>query len=175
VFQRPLEDGSRVALRGRRCSSPGPRRRFAILKAPARTPQTLGAMSDLRGSNLTEDLGMIDTSRGPGALSLTGRHTPSAGERWSRGPGSDREVRLIVGRTAAEDQAATDLPALSRTKVDTAPLRSRARSESKAATSVVREEHTHPHRLDKSRRGRFSGLTAGERTRRLYEQDASPG
>jgi hypothetical protein len=48
-------------------------------------------MSDLRGTNLTEDLGMIDASRGPGALSLRA-HTPSAGERWSRGPGSDLQV-----------------------------------------------------------------------------------
>jgi hypothetical protein len=71
-----------MALRGRRCSSPRPRRR----RHPARTPQTLGAMSDLRGSNPTEDFRMLDSSRGPGALSLRGRIRPRLGRGRAEAP-----------------------------------------------------------------------------------------
>ena len=48
VFQRPLEDGSRMALRGRRNSSPGPRRPRSVRRegssrrARARAPGSLG-------------------------------------------------------------------------------------------------------------------------------------
>ena len=50
AFQRPPEDRSRVALRGRLCSSPGPRRQ----RAPsAASPALGGAHTSARGSTLS--------------------------------------------------------------------------------------------------------------------------
>jgi hypothetical protein len=84
---------------------------------PREPPKRWGRCRTCGGRTPPRIFGCL-TRAGAGRFEPQGPHTPSAGERSSRGPGSDREIRLIVGRTAAEDQAArgTDSPALSRTK-----------------------------------------------------------
>jgi hypothetical protein len=87
VFQRPLKDRSRVALRGRRCSSPGPRRRSRLYGTGA-GPPNVGARSDLRGSSVIDSFARIDE---PG-LGAFKPERPQTLSRLGRG-GADAPAR----------------------------------------------------------------------------------
>jgi hypothetical protein len=88
VLKRPAEDGSRVALRGRRCSSPGAETAIPTLRHP-RKPPNVGVTPDLRGSPVSDVIPRIDPSRGWTPSSrVQWPQTLSAGERRSRRPGS---------------------------------------------------------------------------------------
>jgi hypothetical protein len=98
---------------------------------------------------------MIDSSPGPGRFKPQG-HTPSAGERWSRGPGSDRENPTHCWQDSRGRSSGNGYPLLVSLadEVDAAPLRGRDGELDQQAVEEGWEETVRQHRRIGKRRRR---------------------